>query len=68
VKRKILSEQYWNYVEHFITVVHPIVNWIKIFESDTSRLFVAPEALNEIKQHFITHTPISPLLWKEQYC
>jgi hypothetical protein len=26
------------------------------------RLSVVPEALNEIKQHFITHIPISPLL------
>jgi hypothetical protein len=26
VKCKILSDQYWNYVEHFISLVRPIVN------------------------------------------
>jgi hypothetical protein len=64
VKRNILSYQYWNYsyIEHFITLVRPIVNWITILESDTPRLSVVPEALNEIKQHFITHISISPLL------
>jgi hypothetical protein len=39
-----------------------IVNWITILESDTPRLSVIPEALNEIKQHFITRIPISLLL------
>lgn len=62
MKRKILSDQYWNYVEKFITLIRPIVNWITILESDTPRLSVVPEVLNEIKQHFITYIPISPLL------
>jgi len=62
VKRKILSDQYWNYIENFITLVRPIINCITILESDTPRLSVEPEALNEIKQHFITYIPISPLL------
>lgn len=62
MKRKILSDQYWSYVENFITLVRPIVNWITILESDTPRLSVVPEALNKIKQHIITYIPISPLL------
>jgi hypothetical protein len=61
MKRKILSDKCWNYVEHLITLVCSIVNWITILESDTPRLSVVPEALNEIKQHFITYI-ISPLL------
>lgn len=62
MNRKILSDQYWHYVENLITLVRPIVNWITILESDTPSLSVVPEALNEIKQNFITYIPISPLL------
>ncbi|KAL4153898.1 hypothetical protein QTP88_001731 [Uroleucon formosanum] len=46
VKRKILSDQYWNYVENFITLVRPIVNWITILESDMPRLSVIDERYN----------------------
>jgi hypothetical protein len=45
----------------FITLVRPIINWITILESYTPRLSLVPEDLNEIKQHFITPIPISPL-------
>jgi hypothetical protein len=34
---------------------------ITIIESDTPRLSVVPGVLNEIKQHNITHIPISSL-------
>lgn len=62
MKRKILSDEYWKYVENFIILVRPIVNWITILESDSPKISVVPEAFNEIKQHFITNIPISPLL------
>ncbi|KAE9542482.1 hypothetical protein AGLY_003343, partial [Aphis glycines] len=39
-----------------------VFNWITSLESDSPKISVVPEALNEIKQNFITNVPISPLL------
>lgn len=66
-RKNILDDDvFWIKVEKFLSLLQPIKKWINIFQSDQSRISEVVEAFYEIRNHFETEVPNSPLLINEE--
>lgn len=60
------DDVFWVKVEKFLSLLKPIEKWIKILQSNQSRISEVTEAFHEIKKHFAVEVPTSPLLANEE--
>lgn len=67
VKSMILDDAvFWLRVLKFHDLITPIVKWITLLESDTSRLSLVVESFKELEDHLAKVLPLSPFTKQEE--
>lgn len=65
-KSSILSDVFWDQLVNLLELLRPVLKWITILEGDSPEIGATVEAFAELKDHFTTTLPKSPMTKKEK--